>query len=117
MNSHRELPPLYPGQHVTVLNKERGTWHPATVVEKCNEPRSYSGQTPNGNKIRRCRSHLRELFNPQMQTNIKKVHFAEPQPQDEAHKVTVTNQRKTLHHHVKHTWTQRNRRVHSSTNL
>lgn len=31
--SGRELPPLSPGQHISVLNKERGTWYPATVVQ------------------------------------------------------------------------------------
>lgn len=30
----RELPSLYPGQHVAVMNKDGGTWHPATVVQK-----------------------------------------------------------------------------------
>lgn len=79
-SSLRELPPLCPGQHVTVLNKERGTWHPTIVLQKCNEPRSYIVQTPKGNKVRRCRSHLRELYNPQ------KISFAEPQLQNEAHK-------------------------------
>uniref|UniRef100_A0A3B3ZAL2 Integrase catalytic domain-containing protein n=1 Tax=Periophthalmus magnuspinnatus TaxID=409849 RepID=A0A3B3ZAL2_9GOBI len=85
-NSHKELPPLHPGQHVTVLNEERGTWHPATVVEKSSEPRSYIVQTPNGNQIRCCRSHLRELFKPNMQSNTRRIHFAEPLQQAETHK-------------------------------
>lgn len=85
-SSRRELPPLCPGQHVTVLNKDRGTWHPAIVMQKCNEPRSYIVQTPNGSKIRRCRSHLRELYTPQMEKSIKKVCFAEPQVKEETRK-------------------------------
>ncbi len=84
-SSRRELPPLCPAKHVTVLNKDRGTWHPAIVLQKCDEPRSYIVQTPNGNKIRRCRSHLRELYNPHMRKTIKKIWFAEPQVQEETH--------------------------------
>ncbi|KAJ0005960.1 hypothetical protein NQD34_015854 [Periophthalmus magnuspinnatus] len=84
-NSRKELPPLHPGQHVTVLNKERGTWHPATIVEKSSEPRSYIVQTPNGNQIRRYRSHLRELFKPTIQSNTRRIQFAEPLQQAETH--------------------------------
>lgn len=66
-----ELPPLHPGQHVTVLQSGRKTWCPATSVKKCSEPRSYIVQTPNGNQIRRCRSHLRELFKPNTETDME----------------------------------------------
>uniref|UniRef100_A0A8C5G6X1 Integrase catalytic domain-containing protein n=1 Tax=Gouania willdenowi TaxID=441366 RepID=A0A8C5G6X1_GOUWI len=59
-SSRRELAPFCRGQHVTVLNKNRGTWHPAIVVQKCNEPRSYIVQTPNGSEVRRCRSQIQE---------------------------------------------------------
>lgn len=79
----RELPPLHPGQHVTVWNKERSTWHPAVVLQKCKEPRSYIVQTPNGNLIRRCRSHLRGPYNTQMQQTVKGIRFAEPRTLDE----------------------------------
>lgn len=34
-SSRRELPPLHPGQHVTVWNKERQRWHPAVALQKC----------------------------------------------------------------------------------
>ena len=80
----RELPPLRPGQHVTVMNKDRGTWHPAIVVQKCDEPRSYVVQTPNGNRVRRCRSYLRELYNPQLQRSSEPTHLSNPQHQDDA---------------------------------
>ena len=56
-----ELPPLYPGQDVRVLDKASRTWKPATIVGKCNEPRSYVVQTSSGNEIRRNRGQLREL--------------------------------------------------------
>ena len=78
----RELPPLCPGQHVTVMDKDRGTWHPAVVVQKCTEPRSYVVQTPNGNQVRRCRSHLRELYHPQPQRTNELTRLVEPQGQD-----------------------------------
>lgn len=51
----RELPALQPGQHVTVWSKERRTWHPAVIQQKCKESRSYIIQTPNGHMMRRCR--------------------------------------------------------------
>ncbi|CAL9684132.1 unnamed protein product [Knipowitschia caucasica] len=79
----RELPPLRPGQHVTVWNKERRTWHPAVVQQKCNEPRSYVVQTPNGNMIRRSRSHLRGPYNTQVQQTVKRTHLVEPPTLDE----------------------------------
>ncbi len=60
--SGRDLPPLFRGQCVRVLDKERRTWHTGTIVEKCREPKSYLVQTPNGNTIRRTRSHLREMY-------------------------------------------------------
>lgn len=85
-NCRRELPPLRPGQHVTVMNKDRGTWHPATVVRKCVEPRSYIVQTPNGNQVRRCRSHLRGLYIPQTQgATQQQTQFAQPLLQEDAH--------------------------------
>uniref|UniRef100_A0A8C7WXQ6 Gypsy retrotransposon integrase-like protein 1 n=1 Tax=Oryzias sinensis TaxID=183150 RepID=A0A8C7WXQ6_9TELE len=94
-NSRKELPPLQPGQHVTVLNKERGTWHPATVVEKSTEPRSYIVQTPNGNQIRRCRSHLRELFKPHIQINERRNQIAEA-PQQTQHQEDCNDSAETI---------------------
>ncbi|KAK2140060.1 hypothetical protein NP493_6007g00004 [Ridgeia piscesae] len=52
---HVDLPPLYTGQRVRILDK---TW---TVVEKCQEPRSYMVQKPNGTRVRRNSSHLRDM--------------------------------------------------------
>ncbi|KAI0215387.1 hypothetical protein LSAT2_032566, partial [Lamellibrachia satsuma] len=54
-------PPLYVGQRVRVRNHVDKTWFPATVSEKCNEPRSYIVSTPNGRQLRRNRGQLREL--------------------------------------------------------
>ena len=58
----QELPPLYKGQAVKILDKNTKTWCPATITKKCEEPRSYIVQTPNGTNLRRNRSHLRELM-------------------------------------------------------
>lgn len=74
--SGRDLPPLFRGQSVRVLDKERKTWHPGTVVERCKEPRSYLIQTPNGNTVRRTRSQLREMYVTHTQKIQKKVQFA-----------------------------------------
>ena len=56
-----DLPPLYKGQKVRILDKIRKTWCPGTVLEKCKEPRSYLVETPNGTRLRRNRSHLRDM--------------------------------------------------------
>ena len=53
-----DLPSLYT---VRILNHQRKTWCPGNIVSKCDEPRSYVKETPNGTRLRRNRSHLREL--------------------------------------------------------
>ena len=58
---HVDLPPLYKGQKVRILDKTSKTWCPGTVLEKCQEPRSYLVETPNGTRVRRNRSHLRDM--------------------------------------------------------
>ena len=56
-----DLPPLYTGQRVRILDKTTKTWCPGTVVEKCQEARSYIVETLNGTRVRRNRSHLRDM--------------------------------------------------------
>ena len=56
-----DLAPMYVGQEVRILDKVSKTWCPGTITRKCAEPRSYMVQTPNGNELRRNRSHLREM--------------------------------------------------------
>ena len=56
-----DLAPMYVGQEVRSLDKVSKTWCPGTITRKCAEPRSYMVQTPNGNELRRNRSHLREM--------------------------------------------------------
>ena len=56
-----DLPSLYTGQAVRILHHQKKTWCPGKIVSKCNEPRSYVMETPNGTRLRRNRAHLREL--------------------------------------------------------
>lgn len=55
-----DLPPLQAQQRV-LMQEEDGTWSPATVLEKRNEPRSYIVRSPNGGVYRRNRRHLRDI--------------------------------------------------------
>ena len=57
-----DLPSLYTGQAVRILNHQRKTWCPGKIVSKCDEPRSYVVETPKGTRLRCNRSHLRELM-------------------------------------------------------
>ncbi|XP_014673078.1 PREDICTED: uncharacterized protein LOC106813460 [Priapulus caudatus] len=66
----KDLPPLCPGQFVTLQDHNSGHWSPAKVIEKCLEPRSYMVETPNGGILRRNRKQLRET--PWVP---KRVHF------------------------------------------
>ena len=56
-----DLPSLYTGQAVSSLHHQKKTWCPGKIVSKCDEPRSYVVETPNGTRLRRNRAHLREL--------------------------------------------------------
>ena len=55
------LPSLYTGQAVRILHHQMNTWCPGKIVSKCDEPRSYVVESPNGTRLRRNRAHLREL--------------------------------------------------------
>ena len=61
-NAGPEFAPLHAGQRVRILNTDTHKWCPGEVVATCAEPRSYIVQTPNGTRLRRIRSHLRELL-------------------------------------------------------
>ena len=79
------LPPLYPGQHVTIMNKADKTWYPGIIIRKDKTPRSYIVETPNGARLRRNRAHLRAVPAPTTKKNNladvgKKVHFADTAP-------------------------------------
>ena len=57
----RELPPLYPGQHVRIA-PQPGTkeWTPGVVESHHSTPRSYVVQSADGRRYRRNRQHLRQ---------------------------------------------------------
>ena len=74
---HVDLPPLYKEQKVRILDKTSKTWCPGTVLEKCQEPRSYLVETPNGTRVRRNRSHLRD-----MTVQTRSVSFADEEVND-----------------------------------
>jgi hypothetical protein len=75
-----DLPPLMPGQSVTVQDYQTNRWQPATIVSKCVEPRSYIIASPNGNQLRRNRIHIRDVPDPVV---LKKhVTFADPVGQE-----------------------------------
>ena len=59
--SGNDLLPLCVGQRVHVRSQVDNTRFPATVSEKCVEPRSYIVFTPNGRRLRRNHGQLREL--------------------------------------------------------
>lgn len=54
-----DLSPLYRGQKVVTQNHVDQRWYPATVMRKCDEPRSYIIQNDKGNLIRRNRIMIR----------------------------------------------------------
>ena len=52
-----ELPPLYKGQHIRILDKTNKTWCcPGIVLNKESQPRSYLVETPNGTRVRQNRT-------------------------------------------------------------
>ena len=59
-----DLSPMFVGQKARILDKVNKTWCPATITKKCDQPRSYIVQTPNGTTLRTNRSHLREMYVP-----------------------------------------------------
>ena len=55
----KELPPLYPGQKVSVYDKTAHAWCPGQVMHNV-APRSYLVENARGNVIRRNRAHLND---------------------------------------------------------
>ena len=55
----KDLPPLYPGQKVSVFDKSTHAWRPGQVIETT-APRSYIVENQKGNMVRRNRAHLQD---------------------------------------------------------
>ena len=66
----RDLPPLITGQHVRIQDHASKRWNPGVVTSKTSEPRSYNVLTPNGNTLRRNRSHIRETGEKHTRVNM-----------------------------------------------
>ena len=66
----RDLPPLITGQHVRIQDHASKRWNPGVVTSKTSEPRSYNVLTPNGNILRRNRSHIRETGEKHTRVNM-----------------------------------------------
>jgi hypothetical protein len=115
-----ELPVLYEGQKVRVLNPDDHTWQPATVAKKCDEPRSYMVSTPNGATYRRNRAQIRETAS---RPQPKRVSFSEsnenpdvqnrkppePDPDKDQNVKTDIDQQLPKEHPPKHTTTRSGR--------
>ena len=68
--SARQLPELVPGQKVTIQDPTTLKWKAAEVEERLSAvPRSYVITTPTGGKLRRTRTHIREV--PQSNQEVK----------------------------------------------
>ena len=65
-NSHAgpKLANLYIGQRGRVQDHWDGTWTVAKVIKKCDGPRSFVVETPNGSRIRPNRCHMRDIPEP-----------------------------------------------------
>ena len=68
-----DQPSLYTGRGSQNYHHQKKTWCPGKIISKCNEPRSYVVETPNGTRMRRNRAHLREL----VASPAKTVRFSE----------------------------------------
>ena len=81
--SAHDLKPLVPGQLVRIQDARTGLWTPAQVKRRCDEPRSYIVETPNGRELRRNRSHIRDVEPPQKRVTFavgdEIPHFSPPQ--------------------------------------
>ena len=67
----KDLPPLIPGQDIRFQNNQSGQWEKAKVLSKCEEPRSYVVETPEGQIMRRNRVHLRESPQPSPKKHVR----------------------------------------------
>ena len=59
-----DLPNLHIGQHIHVQDHRDGTWTVAKVLKKCDEPRSFVLETPNGSTPRHNRRHIMDIPEP-----------------------------------------------------
>nr|XP_037273195.1 uncharacterized protein LOC119165108 [Rhipicephalus microplus] len=73
----RTLPPVKPGQQVTVYDTNQRTWAPAVFIRPFGETRSAIVKTEDGRELRRTREHLR-LLEPQLESNQPEASLVPP---------------------------------------
>ena len=59
VKSSKELPEIYPGDSVRVLNPLNHIWEPGVVKDKTQTPKSYVVNMPRGSTLKRYRRHIR----------------------------------------------------------
>ena len=62
--SAKDRPEMQIGQTVGLQDPKTLKWMPGRIVDKCDEPRSYIVQTPNGSRLRRNQRFLKDLATP-----------------------------------------------------
>ncbi|XP_075739495.1 uncharacterized protein LOC119166677 isoform X2 [Rhipicephalus microplus] len=73
----RTLPPVKPGQQVTVYDTNQRTWAPAVFIRPFGETHSAIVKTEDGRELRRTREHLR-LLEPQPESNQPEASLVPP---------------------------------------
>ena len=74
--SAKDRPEMQIGQTVGLQDPKTLKWMPGRIVDKCDEPRSYIVQTPNGSRLRRNQRFLKDLATPRLLDQTP----ASPQP-------------------------------------
>nr|XP_050052015.1 uncharacterized protein K02A2.6-like [Dermacentor andersoni] len=83
----RNLPPVMPGQQVTVYDTNQRTWSPAVFLRPADEHRSTIVKTEDGRELRRTREHLR-LVDPQPEASLVPEDVSTTEPPQELRRST-----------------------------
>ncbi|XP_050044874.2 uncharacterized protein [Dermacentor andersoni] len=83
----RNLPPVMPGQQVTVYDTNQRTWSPAVFLRPADEHRSTIVKTEDGRELRRTREHLR-LVDPQPKASLVPEDVSSTEPPQELRRST-----------------------------
>ncbi|XP_070384565.1 uncharacterized protein [Dermacentor albipictus] len=83
----RNLPPVMPGQQVTVYETNERTWSPAVFLRPADEHRSTIVKTEDGRELRRTGEHLR-LVDPQPEASLLPEDVSSTKPPQELRRST-----------------------------
>nr|XP_050033154.2 uncharacterized protein LOC126529688 [Dermacentor andersoni] len=83
----RNLPPVMPGQQVTVYDTNQRTWSPAVFLRTADEHRSTIVKTEDGRELRRTREHLR-LVDPHPEASLVPEDVSSTEPPQELRRST-----------------------------